>query len=345
MDFQETELQVVVPAKVVGPIKVRLDNFATENVNIPMATFESPLWHSAKRGAIVSQQSDGIYVSVTDEGISRSVAFYTENIRDALDCREWILSNKNLIGETVKSSGQFARLLNLYVEIVSNTVYLRINISTGDASGHNMVTRAADFVMDLVQRNCKVSYGSVSGNLCVDKKNSAINGILGRGKRCYADIVISREVCLSVLKTTPAKMVELNIKKNLLGSILAGSVRSANAHFANILLAVYLATGQDSANIIEGSQGVTFAELRGDNLYFSVTIPNVIVGTFGNGKDLDFAKKNLQLMGCSPEGENSSSRLAGLITAVTLCSELSLLAAQTNQGELMAAHVKLERGS
>ena len=342
MNFQNTELQTIVPTKIVGPVKI-VWNGICENVNVPMATFESPLWNSTKRGALISQKTSGINVAVCDDGLSRSVIFSAKIFQDAIDCKNWILENQNLIAKEITSTSNFAKLKNLVVEIVGNIIFLRINIFTGNASGHNMVTKAADSVINLVMKNCKVSYQSISGNFCVDKKNSAVNGILGRGKRCFAEIIIPRNICSSILKTSPEKIVEINTKKNLLGSILAGSVRSANAHFANILLAIYLATGQDAANIVEGSQGITFAEMHEDNLYFSVTIPNVIVGTIGSGKNSDFAKNNLSLMKCDAGAENSSERLAAIITAAVLCSELSLLAAQTNPGELMSAHIILER--
>src|SRR5690606_23507333 len=121
-----------------------------------------------------------------------------------------------------------------------------------------------------------------------------------------------------------------------------------NAHFANMLLGFYLATGQDAANIVEGSQGFTLAEARGDEgLYFSVTLPNLIVGTVGNGKGLPFVEANLRDLGCleaRAPGANAR-RLAVLCAATVLCGELSLLAAQTNPGELMAAHLRLERGT
>ena len=127
--------------------------------------------------------------------------------------------------------------------------------------------------------------------------------------------------------------------------MLAGGIRSANAHFANMLLAFYLATGQDAANIVEGSQGIVHCEVRDGDLYFSVNLPNLIVGSVGNGKGLDFVEENLRLLGCREQrepGENAR-RLAVICAASVLCGELSLLAAQTNPGELMAAHVKFER--
>jgi hydroxymethylglutaryl-CoA reductase (NADPH) len=158
-------------------------------------------------------------------------------------------------------------------------------------------------------------------------------------------MTISGDLCARLLKTTPEKIVALNVKKNLIGTLLAGGLRSANAHFANMLLGFYLATGQDAANIVEGSQGIVHAEVRGDSLYFSTTIPNLIVGTAGSGKDLPFVQENLKRMGCLDAREPGANarRLAALAAAAVWCGELSLLAAQTNPGELMATHEKLER--
>ena len=130
-----------------------------------------------------------------------------------------------------------------------------------------------------------------------------------------------------------------------MGNIAAGGLRTANAHFANMLLGFYLATGQDAANIIEGSQGIVHTEQRGDDLYFSVTLPNLIVGTVGSGKTHAFVLENLRLLGClEKRGPGCNARRLAVIAAATvLCGELSLLAAQTNQGELMRSHVRLER--
>ena len=158
---------------------------------------------------------------------------------------------------------------------------------------------------------------------------------------------IPRNICTKLLRTTPEKIAQLNVEKNLIGSVISGSLRSANAHFANMLLAFYLATGQDAANIIEGSQGITHTEAREDSLYFSVSLPNIIVGSIGNGKAHSQIEENLKKIGCledREDGENAR-RLAVLCAASVLCGELSLMAAQTNPGELMRTHLKIERKS
>jgi hydroxymethylglutaryl-CoA reductase (NADPH) len=289
---------------------------------------------------------DGIKTTLVDERMSRSILLEADAAADALAAWQALQNSKVKMQAVVSQHSRFAKLLDMHAQIVGNLLYLRLEFSTGDASGHNMVTQAADNIMTwLLAAHPQLRYCSISGNYCSDKKATAVNGILGRGKYVVAEIIIARELCARRLLTTPEKVVDLNIKKNLLGTLMAGGVRSANAHYANMLLGFYLATGQDAANIIEGSQGVTHAEVRGDDLYFSCTLPNLIVGTVGNGKGLDFVSANLARLGCAEEreaGENAR-RLAQICAATVLCGELSLLAAQTNPGELMEAHLKLER--
>ena len=123
---------------------------------------------------------------------------------------------------------------------------------------------------------------------------------------------------------------------------MAGSIGGFNAHAANIVTAIYLATGQDAANIIEGSQGIVHAEVvNKQDLYFSVTLPNIIVGTVGSGKDLSFVQNNFKTI--FGDTDVTASKLAVIVAATVLCGELSLLAAQTNPGELMRTHCMFER--
>ncbi|HQW58040.1 MAG TPA: hydroxymethylglutaryl-CoA reductase, partial [Gammaproteobacteria bacterium] len=311
-----------------------------------LATFETPLWPSVNRGALVSKLSGGIKSVVVEESMTRSVVVEGVDAEYVSHVAATLKDYKDELKAVVTTTSHFARLEDWHVQIVGNLLYIRFSMSTGDASGHNMTTKAADALLDWILKHFpKLCYVSISGNYCTDKKASAVNGILGRGKYVVCEMTVSRDICERTLRTTPEKMVNLHIKKNLIGTMLAGAIRSANAHFANMLLALYLATGQDAANIIEGSQGMVHAEVRNQDLYFSVTLPNVIVGTVGNGKHLPFVKENLAGLGClepRTPGQNSR-RLAAIVGATVLCGELSLLAAQTNPGELMESHLRLER--
>lgn len=336
----------IIPMREVGPVRI-ISTEVDDVVPIPLATLESPLWPSIHRAAKLLTHAGGIKASIIDERMSRSILVEADSVAEIQRIYLHIQSQQTELQTIVRASSRYANLLAMHAQIVGSLLYLRFEISTGDAAGHNMVTLACDGIFQWMQKQYPtLRHVSISGNYCTDKKVSAVNGILGRGKNVVAEVEVPAALCKRFLRTMPQTIVDLNIKKNLIGSIIAGGVRSANAHFANILLAFYLATGQDAANIVEGSQGIVHAEMRGsDVLYFSVTIPNLIVGTVGNGKSLDYVQENLARLGCLERRQPgyNARRLAIIAASAVLCGELSLLAALTNPGELMKGHIKLER--
>ncbi|WP_019555711.1 hydroxymethylglutaryl-CoA reductase [Thiomicrorhabdus arctica] len=340
-------LYASVPMQSVGPFKL-IGDVEVDDMMVPMATYETPLWPSVARGARVAAHSGGIRVTVVDERMTRSILLEAPNAGIATLRLRDIQSRHADLQAVVSQSSRFAKLLDTHFQIVGNLIYLRLEFDTGDASGHNMVTNAADKLIPwILETYSDLKYVSISANYCTDKKVSAVNGILGRGKYVVCETTIPRKFCKRFLKTTPEALVDLHIKKDLIGSIISGGLRSANAHVANMLLGFYLATGQDAANIVEGSQAINHCEVTADgDLYFSTTLPNLIVGTVGNGKGLDFVLDNLEQLGCARKDVEpgvNARRLACIAGATAFCGELSLLAAQTNPGELMEAHIKLER--
>ena len=348
MKSESESLVAAIPMRKVGPVKLSGPEMEFDGL-VPLATFETPLWPSVERGARVTAKAGGIRAVVLDERMTRSVLVDAPSAQGAQALIGFVQAQREALAQVAAGTSRFARLKDMHFEAVGHLVYIRFEFSTGDAAGHNMATRAADALLAwILEKRPECAYGSISGNYCCDKKPSAVNGILGRGKYTVVETAIPRKLVERYLHTTPEKIVQLNVRKNWVGTSLAGGLRSANAHFANMLLAFYLATGQDAANIIEGSQGFVLAEVREDEgLYFSCTLPNLIVGTVGNGKGLPFVEENLREMGCMETREpgQNARRLAMICAATVLCGELSLLAAQTNPGELMAAHLRLERGN
>jgi hydroxymethylglutaryl-CoA reductase (NADPH) len=344
----DTSLIAGVPMKWVGPVRIS-GNVAGTETEVPLATYESPLWPSVNRGARISMMVEqGIVATLVDERMTRSVFVRATDAQTAYLASLEVDARLDELREIVRQCGRFVELIGFHHEITANLLFLRFDFTTGDASGHNMATLAADALLTHILGTIPgIRYGSISANYCTDKKATAINGILGRGKNVVTELLIPRDIVHQRLHTTAPAIAELNVHKNMIGTLLAGGIRSANAHYANMLLGFYLATGQDAANIVEGSQGVTVAEDRDGDLYFSCTVPNLIIGTVGNGKGLDFVEENMTRLGCRADrnpGENAR-RLAVIAAATVLCGELSLLAAQTNPGELMRAHVRLERNN
>jgi hydroxymethylglutaryl-CoA reductase (NADPH) len=233
-----------------------------------------------------------------------------------------------------------ARLSNWRWQLFGRSLFLRFSFDTQEAMGMNMATMATKRLLDFISKEFKTPY-ILSGNFCTDKKTAFSTFLLGRGKRVWAEALISRETVSSVLKTTPEQIVEVVREKQHLGSIAAGSL-GYNAHFANIVAAIYLATGQDLAHVVEGSLGITTAELDGKDLYFSVYLPAVLVGTVGGGTKLPTQHEALTLLGLGEHFKGSSSKLAEIVTSAVLAGELSLTAALASN-DLAKAHQKLGR--
>ncbi|WP_280409025.1 hydroxymethylglutaryl-CoA reductase [Nocardia brasiliensis] len=335
-----------VPSAWLGPIRIT-GNTVHDEIEVPLATYETPLWPSVRRGARLSMLvENGIVTTLLDDRMTRSILLEADDAGVALATVRHLHDHFDQARAVAGEGSCHTELIDLHHQIAGNLLFLRFEYRTGDAAGHNMTTDAGDRLGAWILATIPgLRYVSVSGNYCTDKKPTAVNGILGRGKNVVTEITIPTELVERHLHTSAARIAELNVRKNLIGTLLAGGIRCANAHYANMLLAVYLATGQDAANIVEGSQGITHAEDRDGDLYFSCTLPNLIVGTVGNGKHLGVVEKNLTRLGCReprPSGENAR-RLAAIAAATVLCGELSLLAAQTNPGELMRAHTRLER--
>lgn len=336
-----------IPLNYIGPLKLRGD-VNEDGILVPLATYESPLWPSVERGFRVAAKSGGIGVFHQGQAMVRSFILNAPDACKALEYKKEILSLS--FDDNIAQTSRFAKFRDLTVETVGRHIFVRLSLFTGDAAGHNMVTKAASAIIEhLLDKYDGLEYGSVSGNMCTDKKVSAINAMKGRGHNVVASLSIPPDICKRMLRTDPETMKELNVQKNMIGSVMAGSLRSANAHVANMLLAFYLATGQDAANIVEGSQAITQCDvLKDGSLEISCHIPNLILGTVGNGKGLPHVEEAFKNLGCMPNEDmpgESSARLAMICAATCLAGELSLLAAQTNEGELIHSHEVLERGS
>ncbi|MDP3698237.1 MAG: hydroxymethylglutaryl-CoA reductase [Nanoarchaeota archaeon] len=320
-----------------------------ELIPLPLSTYETGLYIGVNRGAKFSRISpSGVKAYVTHDFMTRAPVLEAKDVQQAMEISDYIENNIGQLQEIAESTTHHGKVREIKSYRVGNDVYVRLLMQCGESSGHNMTTKAGTaLVKYLVEQFEGVRYGSDSGNMCADKKAAAINAITGRGKTVITEIIIPKESCEKYLKTTPKELERLNTKKNLQGSIAAGSQFSANAHFANIIGAMYVATGQDIANIVEGSYGITQVKVTetGD-LYFTTTHPCLIVGTVGHGKNGESQLKSLEKLGClqkdKPNGFNSQ-RLAAIIAAATAMGELSLLADQTKNGRLIAAHERFER--
>lgn len=337
---------VQIPLGIAGPLKIK-GEFAMGDFYLPLATTEGALVASANRGCSAICSSGGANVRIFQDVMTRAPVFKLDDVVQAKAFTDWISRPEIFTQMKEKAEGttRFGKLLAVEPYVTGNTVYLRFIFDTKDAMGMNMVTIATEAVTHLIQDEFGAIPVSLSGNMCIDKKPAAINTILGRGKTVIADTTIPAKTVEEKLKCKPETMADVNYRKNLLGSARAGAL-GFNAHAANIVAALFLACGQDAAHVVEGSTAITTMEVtRNGDLYCSVTMPALPVGTVGGGTGLGTQKDCLKLLGVQGPGEpagSNSKKFAEIVAAGVLAGEISLIAAQA-AGHLARAHAELGR--
>ena len=253
------------PMGVVGPITVRGEEVSVEEeLYVPLATTEGALLASVNRGCRALREAGGAVARVDRVGMTRAPAFRPSGIEQTRRFLAWVRDNEARLKEFTEATSRFLELREVRPTCIGSSVFLRFRFLTGDAMGMNMVTIACDRVVrELIVPETGIPCVALSGNFCVDKKPAAINFLEGRGLRIFAEAVLDEGVLEESLKTNALALAEVQYRKNLVGSIAAGSV-GFNAHFANVLAAFFIATGQDPAQVVEAAVGVTTVEARQD---------------------------------------------------------------------------------
>ncbi len=331
---------IQIPVGVAGPLKINGEH-AEGEFYVPLATSEGALLASVNRGCSTISQSGGANVRIIDDKMTRAPVIKAESVMEAMEIKKWIENHFNELKEAAESTTSHGKLLKIDpVIVVGHYLYPRFVYSTGDSMGMNMVTIATESALNLLFKETGAHVIALSGNVCVDKKPAALNLIEGRGKSLVAEVVVPKEIVNKKLKTTPEAIEEVNMAKNFMGSAISGSM-GFNAQYANMIGAIFLATGQDEAHIVEGSLGITTAEDKNGDLYFSVTLPDVPLATFGGGTRLETAKECLEIM--DAYGSGKVHKFAEIVAGIVLAGELSLMGALA-AGHLARAHKDLGRG-
>ncbi len=336
------------PLGIAGPIKVKGENSNGEYF-LPLATTEGALVASVSRGCKVVNLSGGTKTDLEYIGTTRAPLFSVKDLKTAREFINWVNKNIAKLKEVVEKVDPFVKLIKIEPFSSGKNIWLRIYFNTYDAMGMNMATQASQKIGEYAEKYFKsVKLIATSGNLCVDKKASSINAILSRGRKVQAECFIKNEVIKKYLHTTPEKLVEVNHKKTWQGAVLSGSI-AANAHIANIIAAIFIATGQDAAQLVESSSGNTTFELDKDGVYTCVTLPSLMIGTVGGGTGLPKQSEAINLMlkniGSSKEKSklNRTNKLAEIIASACLAGEISLHGALAS-GHLASSHMKLGKG-
>ena len=328
-----------VPLGFAGPLLIKGEHAQGEFI-IPMATAEGTLVASYNRGMKILNLSGGAEVTVIGDAMQRAPVFVFDDARGARNFIRWVDEHMDEIRDQAEATSSVAKLSYIDPYLAGKFAFLRFNFTTGDAAGQNMVGRAtfaaSSWILDQYEG---VRHFYLESNLATDKKASQVNVMHTRGKRVVAEATIPAEVLIQHMRVKPEQLFyHFNVAN--VGAILSGA-NNNGAHSANGITAMFIATGQDVANVAESSAGILYCELTPNNdLYIALTIPSLIVATYGGGTSLATQRECLELLGC--HGRGTVNKFAEIVAAVALAGEISLASA-ISSSDWVSSHERYGR--
>jgi hydroxymethylglutaryl-CoA reductase (NADPH) len=334
-----------VPIGVAGPLRIRGEHIQDEDVYVPLATTEGTLAASYNRGMRILTEAGGVKTTIHERFMQRAPVFHFDDARGARDFRAWIKSHEREIKAAAEASSSVVKLSHFETYAVGPMLHVRFNFETGDAAGQNMAGKAADAACRWIAANHPggARY-TLSGAMDTDKKHSQLNMLHSRGARVIAEARIPDALLRERVGTSAAELFRARLN-SFAGSVMAGSANNG-MHAANALAALFIATGQDAANVAESHAAMTYVRLEDDPetgepaYYWSITLPSLIVATFGGGTGLPTQSECLELLGC--KGVGKVGRFIEICAATVLAGEISLAGAVV-AGDWVESHEKLGR--
>jgi len=331
---------VPIPVGLAGPLRIQFSSNETSDVYLPLATTEGALVASVNRGCKALSMSGGVRTSSVHHGMTRSIAFsYQQSTVDYQQKSKELEEQWKKVGE---STSNHLKILSYDLEESDNHLFLTINCDTSEAMGMNMVTIASQAIGEWLSENIEgLEFITVAGNVDSDKKPSKRTHDKGRGYEVTAEATLSSDIINEVLKSTPENLLRTAHAKLDIGSKIAGALGS-NLQATNVIAALYLATGQDAAHVVEGSLADTTVEKCTNGLKVSTRCPAILIGIRGGGTGLPAQSQALGLLLKPDTGLKPCKQLAETIAAAVLAGEISLLAAQATH-TLAKSHTILAR--
>ncbi len=321
-----------VPLGVAGPVLVH-GKHAQGLFYIPMATSEGALIRSYERGMVALTRSGGVQVALLEDENQISPTFFFKDVASALEFSEWAPHHLAEMQAAASETSRHGKLKNLKCYQVGRQVLVNFGFSTGDAQGMNMIVKAADAACRWIKEHFPISSYLIFSGMSSEKRASGFLMTRGKGKRVTAGALLPHDVLKMYLHTTADGIFRV-WHSTVIGHLQAASI-GYNAHYANGLTAIFIATGQDVANVVNSSCGLTVMEVVPEGLYISATLMALSVATVGGGTGLPTQRESLELMGCY--GTGKAKKLAEVVAAAVLGGEVSMGAAIAS-GEFVAAH-------
>jgi hydroxymethylglutaryl-CoA reductase (NADPH) len=310
-----------VPIGLAGPLLVNGEH-AQGEFYVPLATAEGTLVASYNRGMRLLYEAGGVKTTIMDDRMQRAPAFLFPSAREAREFGEWLRENFDDVKKAAETTTKSGKLQDIEQYTAGRMVYTRFNYTTGDAAGQNLTGKATAAACAWIAGKCDdIEHFFLESNFATDKKSSQVNMLHTRGKRVVAEATIPNDLFQRIMRSDSSLMYRARQVSNL-GGFMSG-VNNNGAHSANGITAMFIATGQDAANVAESSAAFVYAELRDNgDYYYSVTIPSLIVATYGGGTGLATQRECLEMLGC--HGKGKVRKFAEIVAATVLCGELSL---------------------
>ncbi|CAN5306766.1 hydroxymethylglutaryl-CoA reductase [soil metagenome] len=328
-----------VPIGLAGPLLVN-GEYAKGEFYVPLATTEGTLVASYNRGMKLLKESGGVTVTVVDDAMQRAPVFVFPSAREANKFGVWVKENFDEIKAQSETTTSVGKLRDIQQFPASKFLYLRFNYTTGDAAGQNMSGKATKAACDWIMQNYEgIEHYQLEGSIATDKKSSWMNRIHTRGKKVITEATIPADKLSDIMHVSVEQIFAARLRSQL-GGFLAGA-NNNGSHSANGITAMFIACGQDVANVAESSAALAYADITKDgDYYFSITIPALIVATYGGGTSLATQRECLELLDCY--GKDKVKKFAEIVAATVLCGELSLGSAVVAD-EWVSSHEQLGR--
>jgi hydroxymethylglutaryl-CoA reductase (NADPH) len=322
-----------VPLGIGGPIRVN-GQYADGLFYVPFATTEGTLVTTYQYGMRAITEAGGANTYVLADQLDITPCFVLTATRDALALAEWLTDHTDELRAVAAETTSHGRLVEIRPHVFGRRVFAQFVFTTGDAMGLNMVNLAVDRVCRSVLEAMPCEGYYLRCNYSSDKKPAAVNLFRPYGKEVAVDLTMPASVVEAHLGVSARDLCDFGASGRL-GTMQAGAL-GANAHFANGLAAIYIACGQDVAQIVNASIGFLDLEEVGDgDLYVAARLPSLVVATVGGGTKLPTQRECLALLGCT--GDGTARKFAEIVGATLVAGELAICAALAD-GRFIEAH-------
>jgi hydroxymethylglutaryl-CoA reductase (NADPH) len=326
-----------VPMGVAGPVLIHGQN-ARGLFYVPMATTEGALIRSYERGMVALTKAGGVQTALLADENQTAPTFFFDSVTPAAAFPAWVEANLPEMRKVAASTTRHGKLVNVHCYQVGRQVIVNFGFRTGDAQGMNMIVRATDAICHWIRENYAISSYFLFSGMCSEKRGSGFLLTRGKGKRVTAGALLTHDVLRLYLHTTANDLFRV-WQSTVVGHLQAGAL-GYNAHAANGLTAIFIATGQDVANVVNSALAITQFEPHPDGLYVSTTLPALSVATIGGGTGLPTPQEALGIMGC--QGQGKAAKMAEIVVAAILGGEISMGSAIA-ASEFVAGHERYGR--